>query len=1024
MTLDAMNERSKRRKKKGRKRRDGWEKLSERRVFGVESLNNGGLVSPRNSANLVNGGSVPPMTYGASVSTKSVQPAHMPRDNDPDVFIDIESARKRAQQLGCIGVSRRTSKSGKIVWMPCTNLTDYNNLTGMTALGRHNQNKRTQKVVRTILSNELKKRKKSLVEEIIGKAIGPKISGVSRFSARTLTQRFDPKAEDGDGDGMLQDGSAFQRPALPGVPKPQDAEKPMSSISLASVGKWFDTTTPKQREKLTGTPIENFGASSRSTRGFSSVSKPIKPEPIKIDGLENPDASETNPFRNLGGRKMGEIIRGLVKPSSKNKKQRTTYLVGGTTGGGKSTVLDEHLVVQGIVPGRTEAAHVDPDFIKLGLTGYNDGAGAPMVHEESLRSAQRTMDDSRKEGMDIVATGAGSTRQRAIIAQARQNGDRVVAHWVHVPAEEASKRIQERQKIDGRKIPDQTSHFARSIPRMVSDAVSNGEVDEFYIWDNNVEQGKPPRLIASFKDGKFDVLDQEKLDEFMNGNKLSPKVREGNVLSDGEREALKESDEFMGNASSSKNKKGGRYTPPKAKPTTTLPSSVSPTSRTNASLKNDSTALLATKLQLRIFAQKITDYLTKDAQGNPRNIQAFLTEKLTSRMRATTYMPNAPDGTPISIGKLSLKVKLLTPEDVDKVLDIYVPIKDPNETMEQFAARIIKTLPHMEFARVSSMNPSEKYLADLLKKAGYRDDLQTSLRDVLKEEILSNESFRNLIEEFGMPFYVGGKNDLTGSPLEDSGTSGLHSPGLGMVLISEKTLIDGKFEAIGSTIENKKENTVQTTLRHEWFHYLDGITLAADTQARDKRLRDYLSGLNDLLGDPEKRIKKIYPNEKSVLEDVERILIENLVQTIMQQNSGMSKKEALKQARQAVSMRLQDTAGKDLIINGILPDLLDGIFSPKLIQALIDDRGGVSDDEAKKYSAYARYGIHELIAEIGRMITSTALERGASGSDVVKIDSSTIDILVNYMPSISRAVWVSVIKSAFPGIQIKQLRGN
>jgi hypothetical protein len=179
-----------------------------------------------------------------------------------------------------------------------------------------------------------------------------------------------------------------------------------------------------------------------------------------------------------------------------------------------------------------------------------------------------------------------------------------------------------------------------------------------------------------------------------------------------------------------------------------------------------------------------------------------------------------------------------------------------------------------------------------------------------------------------------------------------------------------------------------------------------------------------LLGDPEKRIKKIYPDEKSVLEDVERILIENLVKTIKQQNSGMSKKEALKQARQAVSMRLQDRAGKDLIINGIVPDLLDNIFSPDLIQDLIADRGGVSDDEAKKYSAYARYGIHELIAEIGRMITSTALERGASGSDVVKIDSSTIDILVNYMPSISRAVWVSVIKSAFPGIQIKQLRGN
>ena len=242
---------------------------------------------------------------------------------------------------------------------------------------------------------------------------------------------------------------------------------------------------------------------------------------------------------------MSEIIRGLVKPSSKGKKQITTYLIGGNTGSGKSTVLDNHLVTQGIVPGRTEASHVDPDFIKLGLPGYSDGAGASMVHDESLRAAQHTMDDARKEGSDVVATGAGSTRQRALIAQARQSGDRVVAHWVHLKAEEASKRIKERERETGRKIPDQTSHFSRSIPKMVSNSVANGEVDEFYIWDNTVEPGKPPRLLASFKDDKLEVFDQEKLDEFMNGNPLNPQPPRTSDLSDEAREALKESDKFM-----------------------------------------------------------------------------------------------------------------------------------------------------------------------------------------------------------------------------------------------------------------------------------------------------------------------------------------------------------------------------------------------------------------------------------------------------------------------------------------------
>ena len=549
-----MERRSSLRKKKGKKRRKGWEKLRERGIGGVDSTLGVGLHSwdgrQGHTVNMVRGGIIPPITNGA-MSTKTLEEKseqYSPRDNDTDVFIDIESARRRARQIGCIGISRRTSKSGKTVWMPCTNMSDYNNLTGMSALGKLNQEKRTQSIVRTILSNELKKRKKSLVEEILGKAMGPKISGVSRFAARSITQRFDPKAGDGDGDGTLQDGTIFERPNVPNVPKLEPARQaPVSKSTISAVDKWFKSTSSSDRKKLTGDSIEDFGVRARSTRGFASSSKPPKRESVKIEGIDNPDASETNPFRNLGGKKMGEIIRGLVKPSNKNKKQRTTYLIGGTTGGGKSTVLDDHLVVQGLVPSRTESAHVDPDFIKLGLPGYNDGAGASMVHDTSLRSAQQTMDDARREGMDVVATGAGSTRQRAMIAQARQNGDRVVAHWVHVPAEEASRRMKARQKKTGRTIPDQSSHFANSIPRMVSDATSNGEVDEFYIWDNDVEEGQPPRLIASFKDGKLEIVNQEKLDEFMRGNKLSPKKREGDSLSPGELEALKESDDFIGN---------------------------------------------------------------------------------------------------------------------------------------------------------------------------------------------------------------------------------------------------------------------------------------------------------------------------------------------------------------------------------------------------------------------------------------------------------------------------------------------
>jgi hypothetical protein len=66
--------------------------------------------------------------------------------------------------------------------------------------------------------------------------------------------------------------------------------------------------------------------------------------------------------------------------------------------------------------------------------------------------------------------------------------------------------------------------------------------------------------------------------------------------------------------------------------------------------------------------------------------------------------------------------------------------------------------------------------------------------------------------------------------------------------------------------------------------------------------------------------------------------------------------------------------------------------------------------------------MHELIAEIGRLVTSTPGERGLSASNTnYAIDSETIDFLMDMFPSMSRGLWVSIIKMSYPGIQIKRL---
>lgn len=93
------------------------------------------------------------------------------REDDPNVFMNPDSARLRSRQLGCIGISRRISKNGRAVWLPCTNMSDFSRSTGSTALGRRRQSDGNQRMVRTILRQELNKlkRKKSIVDEILDK---------------------------------------------------------------------------------------------------------------------------------------------------------------------------------------------------------------------------------------------------------------------------------------------------------------------------------------------------------------------------------------------------------------------------------------------------------------------------------------------------------------------------------------------------------------------------------------------------------------------------------------------------------------------------------------------------------------------------------------------------------------------------------------------------------------------------------------------------------------------------------------
>lgn len=87
-------------------------------------------------------------------------------------------------------------------------------------LGIKLKNAITQTSGRKLIGAVYELETKSIDDSIETKGIGQRIGGASRLgrrASRAATTNFDPKAWDGDGDGIVQEGTPFQRPAVPGI---------------------------------------------------------------------------------------------------------------------------------------------------------------------------------------------------------------------------------------------------------------------------------------------------------------------------------------------------------------------------------------------------------------------------------------------------------------------------------------------------------------------------------------------------------------------------------------------------------------------------------------------------------------------------------------------------------------------------------------------------------------------------------------------------------------------------------------
>lgn len=161
------------------KPRKGWEKLDEKPITGIATLPGGGLVT----------GSFSGKDAEDDVEEKGFV-NFVSRSTDPDTFSNPESARIRSRNLGCIGIRRYTARDGKLVWMPCTNVSDYNRRTGIRGDNSPRNNPR--------------RRGSKFRKKVLGTPIGVKPSD---------------ELVDGDGDGFTTGGIVGGKDKIPVVPK-------------------------------------------------------------------------------------------------------------------------------------------------------------------------------------------------------------------------------------------------------------------------------------------------------------------------------------------------------------------------------------------------------------------------------------------------------------------------------------------------------------------------------------------------------------------------------------------------------------------------------------------------------------------------------------------------------------------------------------------------------------------------------------------------------------------------------------
>lgn len=485
------------------------EKSSRRRARRDRSSATPSLRSERISGSSVNA----PNTASSVSSAKDIE---LSEDTVRGLLVKVRNHNKRMDDLGKDAWSRANVGALKAVWRRGAGAFSVSHRPNMTrqqwAMARVNaflkmlergkpENLRYISDIDLLPDNHpWKKKTKASNGFSLGESKGLR-------TIRGSAEPFNPDAVDGDMDGTVQEGTAFERPAAP--------KKITSAFRSAPKPKLSAGTKPT-RSNLSRD--EELGLENMQTMTYD----------ISRSTAQQFSAGRGKGWKSFIAERVKKVqkpiitaLMGEVKTRNTNTEKRA-FIIGGPIAVGKSTLRTLYGSQIGI-PDRSGALHLDPDEMKELIPEYKQWMGGllpeagDLTHAESMHLTQMGVKEAIANDMDIVHDTTGRNF-RDTLDDLDAGGYKKIAHFATGRLDIAKAQSEERARTNGRWRPD--SEIERSfkhMPGVIQGHLGSDTFDEFYLWDTTA---RPPVLVAKKIKGKpLEVLDKKMWDLTMRGGK-------------------------------------------------------------------------------------------------------------------------------------------------------------------------------------------------------------------------------------------------------------------------------------------------------------------------------------------------------------------------------------------------------------------------------------------------------------------------------------------------------------------------